>query len=118
MLITFYINLCEAYNFLHVADMRNILVACYLLCLMTRVVYFTLETILKMTRFNDEGQSKLLSRLPWIEKKERVNDMASQEIIQMSDLTRKPAKDVINPSLVNSHTPPYSSSSTDWKDVK
>lgn len=30
-------------------------------------------------------------------------------------LTKKPANDVINPSLVNSHVPPYSSSSTFWK---
>jgi hypothetical protein len=45
-------------------------------------------------------------------------NMASWEVLQLFVLTRKPAKEVINPSFVSSQTPPYSSSSIDWKDVK
>ncbi|BES97546.1 Hypothetical protein NTJ_10360 [Nesidiocoris tenuis] len=33
----------------------------------------------------------------------------------MIQVTRKPANDVMKPSLVSSHAPPNSSSSTDWK---
>lgn len=39
-------------------------------------------------------------------------------IFLLKFLTRKPAKEVINPSFVSSHTPPNSSSSICWKLLK
>lgn len=49
--------------------------------------------------------------------KEREKDDLSGETDPVA-LTRNPANEVMNPSFVNSHIPPYSSSSICWKLLK
>lgn len=46
------------------------------------------------------------------------NASNANKAIDPAALTRKPANEVMNPSFVNSHVPPYSSSSICWKLLK